>query len=94
MRGRVSIVGLGLIASVATGFLPTSASAQNGACHPSYVGWCVPINRGDLDCLGGTGNGLNYVGRVIVVGPDALGLDADHDGIGCDNAPTGPLWPR
>jgi hypothetical protein len=40
-----------------------------------------------------TGNGPNYVGRVIVVGYDEFGLDSDHDGIGCDNAPTGLLWP-
>lgn len=50
------------------------------------------MNRGDVDCLGGAGNGPNYVGRVIVVGPDVFGLD--NDGIGCDNSPTGPLWPR
>lgn len=94
MRARVSIIGLGLMASVAAGFIPTTASAQNGACHPSYIGWCVPINRGDVDCLGGTGNGPNYVGRVIVVGPDVFGLDDDGDGIGCDNSRTGPLWQR
>jgi hypothetical protein len=81
MRVRVSIIGVGSFASVAAGLMPTTASAQNDACHPSYIGWCVPINRGDVDCLGGTGNGPNYVGQVRVVGPDLFGLD----GIGCDN---------
>jgi hypothetical protein len=35
--------------------------------------------------LGGGGNGPAYVrGPVYVVGTDIYGLDADHDGIGCE----------
>jgi hypothetical protein len=94
MRGDVSILAASLVASMAGTVAPTEVRAQNGACHPSYVGWCVPMGRDDVDCLGGTGNGPNYVGRVIVVAYDEFRLDNDGDGIGCDNSPTGPLWPR
>jgi chaperonin cofactor prefoldin len=52
-------------------------------CHPSYTGACVPITS-DVDCLGGSGDGPEYVGRVTVVGPDEYGLDADGDGVGCE----------
>jgi hypothetical protein len=39
----------------------------------------------DVDCAGGSGNGPVYVeGPVEVIGPDPYGLDADHDGIGCE----------
>ena len=40
---------------------------------------------GDYECLGGSGNGPNYIaGPVSVVGYDEFRLDADHDGIGCE----------
>jgi resuscitation-promoting factor RpfB len=45
----------------------------------------VPNDPVDVDCQGGSGNGPSYVtGPVTVVGDDVYGLDADHDGIGCD----------
>ena len=54
-----------------------------GSCHPSYSP-CVPI-ASDVDCLGGSGDGPEYVaGPVDVIGPDEYRLDADHDGIGCE----------
>jgi hypothetical protein len=44
----------------------------------------VPIDS-DVDCAGGSGNGPSYVqGPVRVIGADVYGLDADHDGIGCE----------
>lgn len=52
-------------------------------CHPSYSG-CLNPNASDYDCIGGTGNGPYYTGRVQVIGPDVFGLDRDHDGWGCD----------
>ena len=52
------------------------------ACHSSYTP-CVPI-ASDVDCAGGSGDGPAYVGVVRVIGPDVYGLDADHDGIGCE----------
>ena len=56
-----------------------------GDCDPSYVGVCLHDGIGDYDCKGGSGNGPNYVeGPFQVVGADPFGLDADHDGVGCD----------
>jgi hypothetical protein len=55
-------------------------------CHPSYVGACLTPGIGDYDCLGGSGNGPNYVGRVEVIGFDEFGLDADGNGIGCESS--------
>ena len=40
----------------------------------------------DYDCAGGSGNGPEYVpGPVRVVGPDDYELDADGDGVGCED---------
>ena len=61
---------------------PTSTTAAQ--CDPNYSGACVPV-ASDVDCAGGSGNGPAYVrGPVQVVGRDIYGLDADHDGIGCE----------
>ena len=61
----------------------TPASSPTG-CHPSYIP-CLD-RPGDYDCIGGTGNGPNYTGRVSVIGPDEYRLDADRDGIGCEGS--------
>lgn len=67
----------------ATTAKPAAATTTPGRCHPSYTP-CVPI-ASDVDCLGGSGNGPAYIaGPVKVIGPDEYGLDADHDGIGCE----------
>ncbi len=57
-------------------------------CHPAYTGKCVPI-ASDVDCLGGSGDGPEYVGQVRVIDPsvDPYRLDHDNDGFGCENAP-------
>jgi hypothetical protein len=60
------------------------ATAAPSNCHPSYVGACLKRGIGDYDCIGGSGNGPNYVGFVRVVGYDEFGLDRDHDGLGCE----------
>jgi hypothetical protein len=44
------------------------------------------VGVSDVDCLGGSGDGPYYVGRVTVVGPDVYRLDHDNDGIGCENS--------
>ncbi|MDQ3480315.1 MAG: hypothetical protein M3423_03130, partial [Actinomycetota bacterium] len=55
-----------------------------GGCDPNYSG-CVPI-ASDVDCAGGSGNGPAYVeGPVDVLGSDPYGLDADSDGLGCED---------
>lgn len=60
---------------------PSSAAAQD--CTPGYSP-CIPLGP-DVDCAGGSGNGPRYVqGPVYVTGSDPYGLDADHDGVGCE----------
>jgi hypothetical protein len=39
----------------------------------------------DVDCLGGSGDGPEYVGTVTVIGPDVYDLDRDSDGMGCED---------
>jgi hypothetical protein len=56
------------------------------ACDPNYRGACLHDGIGDYDCAGGDGNGPNYVeGPIEVVGADPFGLDADGDGIACED---------
>ncbi len=65
---------------------PTSkpAPASAGGCNANYTP-CVPNDPTDVDCQGGKGNGPSYVkGPVTVTGTDVYGLDADHDGVGCE----------
>jgi hypothetical protein len=52
-------------------------------CDPNYSG-CLNPNSPDYDCVGGSGNGPDYTGTVQVLGNDHFGLDADHDGTGCE----------
>jgi hypothetical protein len=60
-------------------------SGVGSNCDPNYSGQCLEPNAIDYDCAGGSGNGPLYVyGSVQVVGVDHYGLDADHDGIGCE----------
>jgi hypothetical protein len=55
-------------------------------CHPSYGG-CVPI-ASDVDCLGGGGNGPEYVrGPIQVLGSDDYDLDRNGDGTACEAEP-------
>lgn len=62
---------------------PQPVPGTNPGCDPNYSG-CVPI-ASDVDCAGGSGNGPAYVrGPVEVIGRDIYGLDADHDGVGCE----------
>ncbi len=64
---------------------PAPPPAGCRVCDPNYSGGCVPI-ASDVDCAGGKGNGPAYVqGPVQVVGRDIYGLDADHDGVGCED---------
>jgi hypothetical protein len=57
---------------------------QSSGCDPNYSG-CVPI-ASDVDCSGGSGNGPEYVeGPIQVIGTDKYRLDADHDGIACED---------
>jgi hypothetical protein len=47
---------------------------------------CLDPNASDYDCAGGSGNGPKYVeGPIQVEGSDPFGLDADGDGVGCED---------
>lgn len=61
----------------------TSPPARN--CDPAYPDVCLHDGTGDYDCASGSGNGPNYVhGPLRVLPPDPFGLDANHDGTGCE----------
>ena len=62
-----------------------SGTSESSECDPNYEGACLDPNAPDYDCEGGSGNGPDYTGEVIVVGKDHFGLDADGDGIGCES---------
>jgi hypothetical protein len=61
-----------------------SAEAESSECDPNYSGACLDPYASDYDCEGGSGNGPDYTGSVIVVGNDHYGLDADGDHYGCE----------
>src|ERR687894_720155 len=74
---------------------PAPAQAQSAAsqCNPHYSGACVPIDRGDVNCAGGTGNGPEYVqGPVYVVGQDIYGLDATAMGSAASRPSSTQVW--
>jgi hypothetical protein len=62
-----------------------STEEASSECDPNYSGACLDPYASDYDCEGGSGNGPDYTGEVTVVGVDHYGLDADGDGIGCEN---------
>lgn len=61
-----------------------SAEAETSECDPNYSGACLDPYASDYDCEGGSGNGPDYTGSVVVVGDDHYGLDADGDRRGCE----------
>ena len=62
----------------------TPAPSASSGCDPNYSGACVPI-ASDVDCGSGSGNGPAYVYSVVtVIGSDIYGLDANHNGLGCE----------
>jgi hypothetical protein len=66
---------------------PTPASGTSTSTHGCTPGYRPCIQPGpDVDCAGGTGDGPRYIqGPVTVTGDDPYGLDADHDGTGCED---------
>lgn len=66
---------------------PTDKTQASPKCDPNYSGACVPnVYPSDVDCAGGSGNGPYYVqGPIKVIGTDRYHLDADGNGIGCED---------
>jgi uncharacterized membrane protein len=82
-RTAAVLTALALSVSVSAASAAPTAKKPPRKCHPSYKGACLDPKASDYDCIGGSGNGPKYTGRVIVVGPDVFGLDRDGNGIGC-----------
>lgn len=58
------------------------SETSGGNCTPGYSPCLPPAS--DYDCIGGSGDGPEYTGRVTVTGSDPYGLDSDNDGVGCE----------
>ncbi len=73
-----------LAVAAALGAAPASAHNKGKHCKKGYKPCLHPAK--DYDCAGGSGDGPKYVyGTVKVTGSDPYGLDADNDGIGCED---------
>lgn len=86
MRRLVVIIGtVAIAASVVVWASGPIAASQATArtCTPGYKPCLPPAS--DYDCLGGSGDGPKYTGRVVITGRDIYRLDTDGDGIGCDD---------
>mgnify|MGYP003374017251 CR=1 FL=1 len=59
---------------------PTPTATRPADCHPSYPTVCIPPPPPDLDCPE-----LVPLVNFQVLPPDPHRLDADKDGIGCEN---------
>lgn len=55
-----------------------STSTTVPGCHPSYPTLCLPPPPPDLDCYEVSATDF------LVIGSDPHGLDADNDGVGCE----------
>ncbi|MEU4193314.1 G5 domain-containing protein [Kribbella sp. NPDC026611] len=81
---RTQVTAVGTKVEEPVGSTETTSPSEESGCDPNYSG-CVPI-ASDVDCSGGSGNGPEYVaGPVRVVGRDIYRLDADGDGVGCED---------
>ena len=83
---RLVVIGstIALAASaLALGAGTSSASQAAKKCTPGYKPCLPPAS--DYDCIGGSGDGPRYTGRVVITGRDIYRLDTDGDGIGCDD---------
>jgi hypothetical protein len=57
---------------------------EESECDPNYAGACLDPYSSDYDCEGGSGDGPDYTGEVVVVGEDHYDLDLEEDGLGCE----------
>ncbi|MGH3427299.1 MAG: hypothetical protein ACRD3Q_16595 [Terriglobales bacterium] len=62
-------------------------SGGGGNCTPGYLPCLIYHGGADYDCAGGSGNGPYYTKPGVVyrvTGSDPYGLDANHNGLGCE----------
>ena len=62
-------------------------SGGGGNCTPGCSPCLVYHGGADYDCAGGSGNGPYYTAPGVtyhVTGSDPYGLDANHNGLGCE----------
>jgi hypothetical protein len=74
-----------LVMSAAPVFVSAPSASAGHRCTPGYWNPCLrPAS--DYDCAGGSGNGPKYVYGIVHDKPsrDIYGLDANHNGIGCE----------
>jgi flagellar hook assembly protein FlgD len=65
----------------------TGGGGGGGGCTPGYSPCLVDHGGADYDCFGGSGNGPYFTAPGViyrVTGSDPYGLDADNDGLGCE----------
>ena len=90
MKNRLALgcaLSLTLLVSSALPTLAISGGTDaKKKCTPGYSP-CIVLKASDVDCWGGSGNGPRYTAPGVtyrVTGYDRYGLDADHDGKGCE----------
>lgn len=70
---------IGVVAGMASLALWSAPAHAAQECHDAYTGTCVPSEIGDVDC-----DQLNTYVRLSDPSVDPYRLDADSDGIGCE----------
>ena len=61
----------------------SDTATNSTSCTSGYSRCLAPAS--DYDCFQGGGDGPKYTGFVRVSGDDPYGLDADGDGVGCED---------
>lgn len=65
----------------------SNTPVHTASCTYGYTP-CIKNKASDVDCYGGSGNGPRYTKPGVVYHVkdryDRYGLDADHDGLGCE----------
>jgi hypothetical protein len=85
-RARRAMVAVLFGSTVIVGSLGSPSVAHNKGkhCTKGYKPCLHPAS--DYDCAGGGGDGPRYVHRTVKVkGSDPYRLDADNDGLGCED---------
>lgn len=79
VRGTRQILSQVVCVVPGAGAIVPTATPTPGTCDPSYPDVCIAPGPPDLDCPE-----VPYT-NIRVTGDDPHGLDADHDGIGCED---------